>query len=127
MRDLSLYGPEVIGVEEAARQAEMRKTGANIYGSEVVGPGPEPKLAPAKPNAPPPDSLSVKLLEKALAENPASLDELLEGELSRPEGPRLQALYKFREVEMQRPTEDGGARADILDDIDKAITKKQAK
>jgi hypothetical protein len=70
--------------------------------------------------------LSVKEIEKALAENPAALDELLLAELER-QDKRKGAFLAFREVESQRTEEAGGPRADILQMIDEQLALLAAK
>lgn len=145
---IGIYGKRVIGEQKAAEEKKAVQTATVIYGPRVTGQQkpaaakPAPKAAstpPANepPKAPPPappidpaqtvthqvdedgdGHLTAREISVAVQANPALLDGFLKAELEHRDTPRVTVLRTLKEVESKR---EGGARPEILTQIDEAV------
>ncbi len=132
------FGSRIVGQEAHDKAVREQKAGADVYGVRVrgaiTGSGP---TAEAKKQSEfgvrtledatfqdkrgeIVDGISIDDLRNALAENPTFFDSLYEAELGRSEGPRVDALSIFAEVERGIK---GAGRREILDEINALLGK----
>jgi hypothetical protein len=130
------FGRRVTGQSQEAFDADQKAeaSGKHNFGVRVTGalPGAQGALASEKANselgprvaatAKPKSEdiwLPVEELERNLNQNPTFFDDYHEAEMSRPGGPRKDALMVLRTVELGP---SGGGRTEVIAEIDRHLT-----